>query len=211
MIVPGCPTHDDGRLSGCLWQRAGWATLLWEEGATRAFITSGSAVQNRYIEAEALKAGMVSLGVPEDVIHLETQALHTDQNAAYALRVAQALGFERLGTASHGGQAAGMRAMLRGWGTPAVALRMDVDRTMARLQGHADVRVEPVAAEDWLPMRQRERILRKRNGKLFKRPNSFFVYGWGALVGNLVRLKPPEPPGPEPTLSGERYRIYLEP
>ena len=54
VIIPGCPTEKDGSLSKCNWQRAVWGAKLWEDGVTERFITSGSAVYNRFIEAEAI-------------------------------------------------------------------------------------------------------------------------------------------------------------
>lgn len=201
VIVPGCPSLDDGRLSRCQWSRAMWATLVWEDGRARGFITSGSAVQNRYTEAVALKAGMVALGVPEEVIVTETQALHTDENAGFGLKIAQELGYETLGVASHGGQARGMRALLRGWGHAAIALPMDMGRVRARLEaGHPEVRIEPVPADGWMTLRQRERAIRKARGKTFRRPPSLLVYAWGAIAGNFTRREPPEPLEREPTL-----------
>ncbi|MCB9674113.1 MAG: YdcF family protein [Alphaproteobacteria bacterium] len=212
VLVPGCPSRDDGTLSGCQWQRAIWAADLWEDGVTGAFITSGNAVYNRYIEAEAVKAGMVALGVPEDRIHLETQALHTDQNAGYALRMMDALGFETLGVASHGGHARGARAMLRGWGHGAVALQMDMERVGARMrEGLPTVRTEPVPEDEWMPLKAREKLIARRTGRLLRRPNSVVVYSWKAMVGGFTKQHPPRPPTSEPTLDGARHRVDTRP
>ncbi len=210
VIVPGCPSKPDGRLSGCQWQRAIWAHMLWEDGVTEHFITSGGAVQNRYVEAEALRAGMVALGVPEARIHTDTQALHTDQNAGYSVAIADQLGFERIGVASHGAQARGMRMMLRGWGhDEVVVFPMELPRVVERVrQDLPTVETDPVPESEWLPLRERERVIADRQGTR-RRPPSWYVYALGAIA---VRNKgAPEPPVSEPTLRGERHRIDTRP
>jgi uncharacterized SAM-binding protein YcdF (DUF218 family) len=210
VLVLGCPAEDDGRLSGCQWQRAIWGHALWKDGVTEHFITSGNAVYNRYIEAEAMKAGMVALGVPEDVIWTETQALHTDENAAFALALMEVNGWETLGVASHPGHAQGARAMLRGWGQPTVALGMDMEYVVGQMNGLPDVRVEPVPEDEWLPLGKRERVIAKRLGRS-KRPSSLFVYPWRALSGTFGTNRPPRPPVIEPTLGAARHRVDTAP
>lgn len=208
VIIPGCPTKPDGTLSKCNWQRAIWGAKLWEDGVTEHFITSGGAVYNRYIEAEATKQGMVALGVPAEVIYTDTQALHTDENAAFSLQIAKELGFERLGAASHGGQAVGMRAFLRGWGYPAEALNMDLGY-VASVE-RPPTRVEPVPEDEWLPLRQREKLIAERLDRA-RRPNSLLVYTWASISGLFGTPRPPIPPVPEPTLHGRRHRVDTRP
>lgn len=208
VIIPGCPTQPDGTLSKCNWQRAVWAHKLWEDGVTEHFITSGSAVYNRYIEAEAIKAGMVELGVPAEVVFLDTQALHTDENAGYSLLVAKELGFERLGAGSHGGQAVGMVSFLRGWGYPAEALNMDM--AYVNSVTWPTVRVEPVPEEAWIPLKERELLIAERLDRK-RRPNSFAVYTGAAFKKWFGEVSPPVPPTREPTLRGLRYRDDTQP
>src|SRR6266436_4754403 len=47
VIVPGCPSLDDGALSPCQMSRAVWAAILWRRGVAASFITSGAAVHSR--------------------------------------------------------------------------------------------------------------------------------------------------------------------
>src|SRR6478736_10236582 len=89
VVVPGCPSELDGSLSRCQMARAVWAARLWERGWARNFITSGSAVYTPFVEAEALAAALVALGVPPDRIWLEPNALHTDENMVYSLQIAR--------------------------------------------------------------------------------------------------------------------------
>jgi hypothetical protein len=90
VIVPGCPSEDDGSLSRCQMARALWAARLWDLGWARNFITSGAAVHSPYVEADALAAALAALGVPADHIYVEPNALHTDEIVYYSLRIARA-------------------------------------------------------------------------------------------------------------------------
>jgi hypothetical protein len=210
VIIPGCPSREDGTLTGCQWQRAIWGAMLWEDGVTEHFITSGGAVQNRYIESEAIRAGMIALGVPADRVHTDTQAMHTDENAGYSAAMAAQLGYERIGVASHGAQARGMRAMLKGWGweEPAV-FPMHFPRVIRRIKdGLPDVRTEPVPEDEWLPRRDRERVIADRQDAR-RRPPSWWVYSFGIVA--MRKNGAPEPPVTEPTLRGERHRVDTAP
>ena len=116
VIIPGCPSEDDGSLSRCQMSRAAWAAVLWQRGEAGAFITSGAAVHSRYVEADAIAAGMAALGVPADRIWLERNALHTDENMYFSLRIARAPGFHTIAVASQKGHAAWSCRMLADWG-----------------------------------------------------------------------------------------------
>ena len=210
VIIPGCPSKPDGTLTGCQWQRAIWGAMLWEDGVTERFITSGGAVQNRYIESEAIRAGMIALGVPADRVHTDTQAMHTDENAGYSAAMATELGYQRVGVASHGAQARGMRAMLKGWGweEPAV-FPMHFPRVIRRIRdGLPEVRTDPVPEDEWLPRRERERLIAERQD-VRRRPPSWWVYSFGAFA--MRKNGAPEPPVSEPTLRGERHRVDTAP
>ena len=210
VIIPGCPSKPDGTLTGCQWQRAIWGHLLYEDGVATHFITSGGAVRNRYIESEAIREGMIALGVPGDRIHTDTQALHTDENAGYGAAMADQLGYRRIGVASHGAQARGMRAMLAGWGWSDVdVFPMDFPRVIKRLkQDLPDVRTEPVPAEEWLSMKDRERLIAERQGTRRRAP-SWWLYSFGMF--SMRKNGAPVPPVSEPTLRGERHRVDTRP
>ncbi len=206
VIIPGCPSEDDGALSPCQMSRAAWGAILWRRGVTGAFIVSGAAVHSRYVEADALAAGLAALGVPAERIWLERNALHTDENMYYSLAIARALGFRRLAVASQKGHAAWSCRMLEDWGQKgcgAFSVDMDAvraDDPRARL---AAVRTRPV--EHWLPLAERERAIAARTGR--HRPPSYLLYpylGWLRLNGE--RWTPA--PAAAPTLAtwAERSR-----
>ncbi|MDB4970368.1 MAG: hypothetical protein JWN44_6057 [Myxococcales bacterium] len=185
VIVPGCPSEEDGSLSLCQMSRAVWASILWQRGVAGAFITSGGAVHSRYVEAEAIAAGMTALGVPAERIWIEPNALHTDENMYYSLQIARALGFRRLAVASQKGHAAWSCRMLEDWGQTACgAFSVDYDAVraagaMPRLKA---VRTEP--ARTWITLVDRERVIAAATGR--HRPPSFLLYphlGWLRLNG----------------------------
>jgi DUF218 domain len=201
VLVPGCPSLDDGELSVCQWQRAIWGAHLWQIGVARHVIASGNAVHSPYVEAEALAAGMVAMGVPRRAIYTETQALHSDENGAYTLAMMATLHLDTIGVASQAGQADGIRKMLVGWGHPAESLPMDEAFVAARMaEGLPDVRTDRVPA--WLPLRQRRKVLRAQTGH--GRPPSWWVYTWMPIARWLGTLELPVPPQPEPTLHADR-------
>jgi hypothetical protein len=196
-IVPGCPSLDDGHLSPCQWRRVLWAQHLWASGLTRSFIVSGNAVYNRYVEADALKAGLVALGVPADRIHLEPQALHTDENIAFSLHVADAQGFETLSVASDAIQTTGSCTMIRAWSghtRGCIAAPMDYPLIRARLaQGLPEVRTEPIPEADWMPLDERERRIAEALHRP-KRGPSLWVYLSKSILAPFGLAHPPPLP-----------------
>jgi vancomycin permeability regulator SanA len=194
VIVPGCPSEDDGSLSPCQMSRAAWAAILWRRGVARHFIVSGAAVHSRYVEAEALAAGMVALGVPAERVFLEPNALHTDENMYFSLQIAQRLGFHSLAVASQKGHAAWGCQLLVDWGQRCGALTVDLAAIEATL-GDARARLRAVRvapAADYRPLDERERELTLRTGR--RRPPSFLLYPFiGFLKLNGERWIPAAP------------------
>ena len=196
VIIPGCPSEDDGSLSPCQMSRAAWAAILWQRGLAGAFITSGAAVHSRYVEADAIAAGMVALGVPADRIWLEEDALHTDENMYFSLRIARALGFHSIAVASQKGHAAWSCRMLEDWGQTACgAFSVDMSAVLALHPLARLGAVRTAAVAGWQPLAERERALARRSGR--HRPPSYLLYpmlGWLRINGE--RWIPYAPAGP---------------
>ena len=174
VIVPGCPSEDDGALSRCQLARAIWAAGLYERGWVTHFITSGSAVYSPYVEAEALAAAMTALGVPPERIYLEANALHTDENMYYSMRIARALGFRAVAVAAE--TAIIDCRMLLDYGQPCRGFSMDlqwVKRKHRSVPGVLEqVRAPRVAVYRPLAVEERRRVaLTGRH-----RPPSFLLY-----------------------------------
>jgi hypothetical protein len=200
VIVPGCPSEDDGSLSRCQMSRALWAARLWDLGWARHFITSGSAVYSPYVEAEALAAALAALGVPADKIYLEWNALHTDENMFYSLQIAHAQGFRSIAVASDGA-AWGCR-MLLDWGQDCRAFTIDRDWVRKRHQQIMGVleKVRAPRSNQFVTLREREREIAARTGR--HRPPSYMLYlGLGMMRLNGERWVPPGVPDRPPLVT----------
>jgi hypothetical protein len=200
LIIPGCPSDSDGRLSACQQRRAVWAAISWERGVARNFITSGGAVHSPFVEAEAIAAAMAALGVPADRIYLEPNALHTDENVYNAWQIAQRRGWQRLAVASDRGQAAFACQLLASWQAQCGAFSMDYQAVQARRQAAAAAlaTVRTAASSDWIPLATRERQRAAQSGQQRRLP-SFLLYPGLLLRSVLGRppwrpLAPPSPP-----------------
>lgn len=193
VLVPGCPNEPDGTLSQCQWERVVWAVSLYESGHAASFITSGNAVHTRHVEAHALKAGMVALGVPPALIDTETQALHSDENASYSLTMAQRAGARSFGVATHALQATVLKKMLRNWGIDPVVFPMDRRLVADRLaEGVPRVQTDAVAEDDWFTLEEREQQRWQTQG--YKRPSSGWLYFWRALTWSVAKYQRPMAP-----------------
>ena len=192
-IVPGCPSEENGSLSQCQWRRVVWAHHLWASGQVSALIPSGNAVYNRFVEADAMAAALVALGVLRAAIWPEPRALHTDENIAYALRITGARGIGIIAIASDPWQANGGYEMVHAWthhDTGCVSFPMDYPLVQARLaHGVPDVRTEPVPAGEWLTLAQREAANEAITG--WKRPPSLILYYGNAVKRVFGMAKPP--------------------
>ena len=210
VVVPGCPPAADGSLSPCLARRVLWAAHLWSRQLTHRFITSGGAAYNRYVEAEAMAAGLVALGVPAERIWLEQQSLHTDENMYYSRRIMLQLGLTSVAVASVQSHASGGCSFLESWGQPCTAAGMDNELVDARLADPryamplARVRVLPVTDPDWLPVRELEARRAEKGGPT--RPSSFWLYLWAPVRRLFGTPWSPLPPRDEPPLC---YRDLL--
>ncbi|MEO6954366.1 MAG: YdcF family protein [Polyangia bacterium] len=203
VIVPGCPSQDDGRLSRCQVARALWAAVLWERGWAKGFITSGSDVHTPYVEAEAIAQVMTALGVPADRIWLEGDALHTDENMFYSLRIARSLGARTIGVASTRGHSLWACRMMIDWGQDCRSISLDLDavkkrRVLASDLGLESLRAHATPAGTWMELRERERAVAKRVGRT--RPPSWMLYPMIAVMRATGTPWVPIPPPGDPKL-----------
>ncbi len=199
-LIPGCPSEPGGHLSMCEWRRVIWAEHLYSTGVVAGFITSGNAVHSPYVEADALAAGLIALGVPDRVILRERQALHTDQNVAYSLalldhrRAEEGLRVGPVIVATDRGQARGMCSMVQAWRSsfPQVSscLIAPIDDGYAysrMMQGVPEVTTE--ALPDWQPLSVREATMAEQSG--YRRPPSFWVYTSQGFLNLFGLSRPP--------------------
>ncbi len=193
VILPGCPSNDDGSLSRCQRERVVWGAKLVHEGVTDTLIVSGAAVYTPYVEADALAAGLQALGVQPSQILREPDALHSNENGAYALAVAEAHGLEQLGVCSQAVHANTITKIMRAYGHQDVtALELNWVVVARELRNGSPttetldwVRTEPV--DDWVPLEERDRD---------PRPPSSLTYTSILLRGLFTDVPRPEPPEP---------------
>ncbi len=181
VIVPGCPSEADGSPSFCQLGRAGQAALLWRHGWTTHFIVSGSAVHSPYVEAEAIAQAMTLLGVPPERIVLERDALHSDENVYYSLRIAEQLGFATLAIASNEPIGSWLCGLMSSWRHACSSIDMDIP-ALQKLMRTFDAQLHGLRAPrvaNWEPLYRREARIAKITGHA--RPPSYLyypLYGW---------------------------------
>jgi hypothetical protein len=194
-IVPGCPALEDGRISHCQQRRVAWVLRLWEQGLFSHVITSGAAVYNPVVEADVMAEALIAMGIPEERILRERDAMHTDQNIAWSLNIAEAHGFDNIVIATDMGQAQHGCAMVRAWSqVPCTAPGMDYRRVRDDLiTGNFELpELKIPLLGGWIPLEEREDLLAKELG-VERRPSSFFLYLSDALDGK-VKPRPTLPP-----------------
>ena len=99
VIVPGLP-YDSAKLNPIFKARLFWAKELYESGIAKNIIFSGSAVHTAYVEAVIMKMMADSLGIPTRHTFIEDKALHSNENVAYGVALAQKMGFENIAIAT---------------------------------------------------------------------------------------------------------------
>ncbi len=80
IVVLGCPTQPEGSASSCQRSRVGTALRFAEAGLGDTFITTGGAVANEFVEAEAMRDLLVAEGIDPSKIIVEPNARHTNEN-----------------------------------------------------------------------------------------------------------------------------------
>jgi hypothetical protein len=196
VIVPGCPSEDDGAPSRCQLGRAGQAALLWRDGWAKNFIVSGSDVHTPYVEAEAIAQAMTVLGVPPARIVLERDALHSDENVYYSVLLARRCGFERLAIAAYAPNAGWLCRVMERWGHACSAIPMD-EEALERFLPPYDAKLHALRARrvvPWEPLDQREARIARANEH--GRPPSFVLYPLYPFLGASHRPIAPEHPDP---------------
>ena len=93
-VVCGCQVGADGTPSKSLASRVEKAVELWKYKKVKYLIMSGAAVSNTFVEASVMKRYAMELGVPEEYILEEKQAVSTYHNLLYASQMMEHCGFK---------------------------------------------------------------------------------------------------------------------
>ncbi|OFX89084.1 MAG: hypothetical protein A2W99_02230 [Bacteroidetes bacterium GWF2_33_16] len=112
IIVPGVPFKDE-RMGRVLMGRIYWSHYLYSKGITKNIIYSGSAVYTPYIEAKIMALYAKHLGVPEDLIHIESRAEHSVENVYYSYEIAKKQGFKKVALATDPFQSRMLKRLLK--------------------------------------------------------------------------------------------------
>lgn len=99
IIVPGYP-HEQSKWDQVVQLRILWAKQLYNEGATKNIMFSGSAVYTPYIESQVMAKYAEALGIPSENIFTEENARHSTENLYYSYTRARELGFTKIALAS---------------------------------------------------------------------------------------------------------------
>jgi uncharacterized SAM-binding protein YcdF (DUF218 family) len=90
ILVLGNPANDDGTIGRVARSRVLEAIRQYHAGVAPRLLMTGGAVQNRFVESQAMRQFALSQGVPAAALFAEGQSRNTIQNAYYAYQIMQA-------------------------------------------------------------------------------------------------------------------------
>jgi uncharacterized SAM-binding protein YcdF (DUF218 family) len=93
IIVLGYPADSDGNPTPLELASVTEAVREYERGVAPRLIFTGSAVANRYTEAQVMSQAAEAQGIPAEAVLKETHARDTIQNACYAARLMKTHGW----------------------------------------------------------------------------------------------------------------------
>jgi uncharacterized SAM-binding protein YcdF (DUF218 family) len=101
IVVPGVPfTEEDTTWSRTMKLRVYWAKYLYDNGMCNNIIFSGGAVYTKYAECKIMRLYALKLGVPDDIIYLDSLAEHSTENLFFSYWLAKKHGFKSIALAS---------------------------------------------------------------------------------------------------------------
>lgn len=101
IIVPGFPyTESDTTWSDVVKMRMLWSKFLLDKNITKHIIYSGADVHSPYVEGIYMSLYGKALGVPENVILIDTLAHHSSENIFYSFLLAREHGLHKVALAT---------------------------------------------------------------------------------------------------------------
>lgn len=165
IIVPGYP-FPDSTWNSLMKARVYWSKLLYEQHYTKNVIYSGAAVYTPFVESKIMKAYGVALGIPADLIFVDTMARHSTENLFYSYQLAQNKGFKKIALATDPFQ----NALLRRY---AKKMGIEVDFLPIAFEVLKEVeQVDPVIdpsfayVEDFVPLPEKIGFFKRLKGTL---------------------------------------------
>ncbi len=154
LVVPGFPSKN-GRWNRVTKARVYWSRDLFEKGVAHHIIYSGAAVQTPYVEGELMALYARAIGVPPQVILVETNALHSCENLYYSYQLARSLGFEKVAVVSDPLHTPHLRRVAREFDLPLAFLPVDFVRLSQIPKGKPQVDSRAAYVEGFVPLKQR--------------------------------------------------------
>lgn len=167
VIVPGFPYDDEeGRMNAFQRMRLFWAYHLYQTGATKHIIVSGSAVHTPYVEAEIFAMYLEKLGVDPRHIIIENRAEHSVENVYYSMELARSHGFHKVGVATDPLQHYWFTILFRKAEMPIIYLPSDLATIGREYYTMFDMRIDPSPAfvSDFTPLKERESRKQRMSG-----------------------------------------------
>lgn len=112
IVVPGYPFEGE-EWDRIMKARVHWAKHLFDKGMAKHIIFSGGAVYTPYYESHIMRLYAIEMGIPEDIIHVDTFAEHSTENIYYSYQLAEKLGYKTVALASDPFQTKQLRRFIK--------------------------------------------------------------------------------------------------
>lgn len=112
IVVPGYPFEGE-EWDRIMKARVHWAKHLIENGMAKNIIFSGGAVYTPYYESQIMRLYAIEMGIPENIIHVDTFAEHSTENIYYSYQLAEKLGYKTVALASDPFQTKQLRRFIK--------------------------------------------------------------------------------------------------
>lgn len=163
IIIPGFPS-DSGKINSVLKERIGWAYYLYHNGFAKNIIFSGSAVYTPYVEAKVMRLYAIQLGIFPQHIFIEDKAEHTTENLYYGFKLANRLGYKKIGFASQAAQTSFMKPFPKKFKIKVDMIPMVTDSLSRMDLVFKNVDAEEAYKKDFVSIEERESVLKRMRG-----------------------------------------------
>ena len=144
IVVLGAALSRDGGLGPALAERVEAGVAAWKAGRAPLLLMTGA------LEASAMRARAVELGVPGEAILIEHSALTTRENALFCAEILRRRGLERALLVTQRYHRPRSVAAFRRAGVEAEALGFDGRSATARMLARECVALAVYGARGWL-------------------------------------------------------------
>lgn len=166
IIVPGFPYQGD-EWAKLMEIRVQWAKLLVDSGYAKHIIFTGGAVYTPYVESKVMANYAIAMGVPEDIIFLESEAEHSTENVYYSYRIAKDKGFKNIALATDPYQLKKLRKFINKYELPVSYLPIVFEKLIiSEPMNPKNVDCEDAKVNDFVSIKERESFFTRFRGTL---------------------------------------------